>query len=257
MPHPALSRTDHRPWPLPGGPWVMSMEWHDLLFAHWPVEPAAMRTAVSASFGARPEPAVELDLFDGCAWLGIVPFRMAGVRLRGTPALPGPGAFPELNVRTYVTVGGKPGVLFFSLDAASRIAVRAARTWFHLPYFDAAMRCESDGDAVVYASRRTHRGASPAAFEARYEAPGPVFAAAPGTLEHWLTERYCLYAVARDGRVFRGDVHHAPWPLQRARLNATTNTMATAAGLVLPDTAAHLLFARRLDVAAWSPVRVR
>lgn len=225
----------------------MAMTWHDLLFAHWRVPAATLRPLVPSS--------LTIDTFDGSAWIGVVPFRMTGVRLRGTPALPGPGAFPELNVRTYVKGGARPGVWFLSLDAASRVAVRAARGWFHLPYFDAEMECAEDGDDVVYRSHRTHTGAHAAAFAARYGPSGPAFAAAPGSLEHWLTERYCLYAAEPDGGVLRGEIHHAPWPLQPALAAIDANTMAAAGGVALPAACPHLLFARRLDVVAWAPER--
>jgi hypothetical protein len=129
------------------------MTWHDLLFAHWPVAPDALRALLP-----RTDPPLELDVRDGFAWLGVVPFRMSGARFRWLPPVPGTAAFPELNVRTYVTAGGRPGVWFFSLDAASPLAVRAARATFHLPYFDAGMACEADGDGVYYRSRRTHAG---------------------------------------------------------------------------------------------------
>jgi uncharacterized protein YqjF (DUF2071 family) len=226
----------------------MAMSWRDLLFAHWPVSPEALRPLVPA--------ALELDVRDGAAWVGVVPFRMTGVRLRGTPAFPGPGAFPELNVRTYVVHGGRPGVWFFSLDAASMFAVAAARRWFHLPYYYAAMRCDLSGDEIVYRSRRAHRGATHAHFVARYAPTGAPFHAKSGSLEHWLTERYCLYAATHDGVVLRGDVHHPPWPLQHATARIDVETMAAATGVELPKTPPHLLFARRLDVVGWSPERV-
>jgi uncharacterized protein YqjF (DUF2071 family) len=225
----------------------MAMTWHDLLFAHWPVAAAALRPLVPA--------ALEVDTFDGAAWIGVVPFRMSGVRVRGTPALPGPGAFAELNVRTYVKGGTKPGVWFFSLDAASRVAVRAARRWFHLPYFDASMSCAADGDDVVYRSRRTHAGAPPAEFAARYGPSGPESRATPGSLDRWLTERYCLYAADPGGTLLRGEIHHAPWPLQAAHAEIDVNSMADAAGVLLPAVPPRLLFARRLDVIGWSSER--
>ncbi len=265
MPHPAFAHTAHRPWPVPDRPWIMSMEWHDLLFAHWSVAPDAMEAAVAAACGGSSPQGMTLDLRDGRAWLGVVPFRMAATRLRGTPPIPGPSAFPELNVRTYVVVDGRPGVFFFSLDAASRIAVRAARAWFHLPYFDAEMTCARSADTVTYRSRRTHRGTPPAAFDATYAAAGPVRLAERGSLEHWLTERYCLYAVAprRGGghRVFRGEIHHEPWPLRSARAEIHACTMTTAVGPdpIALDTSAppeSLLFVDRVVVAGWAPVRV-
>src|SRR5690349_6710130 len=129
--HPSLRKLDHRPWPVPSRPWIMAQNWHELLFAHWRVPVEAVRPLVPQG--------LEIDLFAGDAWLSVVPFRMSGVRLRGTPALPWLSSFPELNVRTYVCAEGRPGVWFFSLDAASRLAVGVARAWFHLPYFNARM----------------------------------------------------------------------------------------------------------------------
>ena len=230
------------------------MRWHELLFMHWPVPTAALRPFIPAG--------LELDTFDGSAWLGVVPFRMSGIRRRLLPPIPGTSAFPELNVRTYVTRpgGASPGVWFLSLDAASRIAVRVARWTFHLPYFDAHMSCTRDpaagaaggaGAGVRYRSVRTHRGAPPAAFAARYRPTGDPLRARPGTLEHFLTERYCLYATDPRGRVFRGDIDHIPWPLQPAEAEVEQNSMAEPLGIRLPDAAPLLHYADRLDVVAW------
>jgi uncharacterized protein len=239
---------DHRPWPRPRRPWLMAMQWHDLLFAHWPVRPERLRPYL-------PRP-LELETFDGWAWLAVVPFRMAGTRLRGGPALPRVSAFPELNVRTYVSAEGKAGVWFFSLDAASLPAVETARLAFHLPYVHAAMACRDEGGAIKYSSRRYPRHPRPAAFQGRYQPVGPFLRATPGTLEHWLTERYCLYAANRRGRVWRGEIDHAPWPLQVAEAELAHNTMTAPLGLELQG-APLLHFARRLDVVAWGLDDVR
>ena len=241
-----MHETTHRPWPLPQRPWVMAMRWHDLLFMHWPIRPAVLRPLIPA--------ALTLDTFDGWAWLGVVPFRMTGVRPRCLPALPALSAFPEINVRTYVTTPGRSGVWFFSLDAASRLAVRAARFWYGLPYYDARMRVEQEGEAVHYHSTRTHRRAAAATFEASYTPSGAVSHTSPGTLEHWLTARYCLYAVDRHGRAGYGDIHHAPWPLQDASAEVRSNTMAMPLHVELPCTQPVLHFARYLEVVAWSVV---
>jgi len=220
----------------------MRQKWHDLLFMHWRIPPATLRPMIPAS--------LELDEFEGSAWLGIVPFRMTGVRLRGTPGIPGLSAFPELNVRTYVITGGKPGVWFFSLDAASSIAVAAARAWFHLPYFRSRMSLEIAGGEVRYQSHRTHRDAPPADLRVNYEPTGRISHASPDSLEYFLTERYCLYAAAGE-KIYRGEIHHPPWPLQPARAAITLNTMATAHGLDLPPAPPLLHFARFQDVWIW------
>lgn len=235
----------HRPWPLPGGAWVMAQSWHGLLFAHWPAETAKLRAQI-------PE-RLRIDAFDGQAWLAVVPFRMTGIRLRGTPAMPWLSAFPELNVRTYVTCDGKPGVWFFSLDAGNPIAVAIARAWFHLPYFRARMQCSDRGGWVEYASQRTHSTAPAAVLEGRYRPVGPVLFPRPGTLEHFLTERYCLYTLDGRGRLIRAEIHHPPWPLQAAEAEFPQNSMATAAGITLPACQPLLHFAKRQDVVVWRP----
>ena len=222
----------------------MRQRWEDLLFAHWRCSRAVLRDRVPAS--------LEIDTFDGDAWIGVVPFRMANVGLRALPGVPGATAFPELNVRTYVRRDDRPGVWFFSLDAASAIAVRLARAWFRLPYFDAEMHVSANGDHVRYSSARTHAGAPEASFDARYGPSGPVTVASPGTLDHWLIERYCLYA-GSEARLVRADIHHRPWPLQPAWAQISHNTMAHAAGVELPTASPLLHFAKRLDVRAWRP----
>jgi hypothetical protein len=190
-----------------------------------------------------------LDTWEGSAWIGVVPFRMSGIRPRFLPAVPWLSAFPELNVRTYVSLDGKPGVYFFSLDAANPVAVRGARRWFHLPYFDARMKLGDSGDWIDYSSTRTHPGARPAEFSARYRPTGAVYRSVRGDLDYWLTERYCLYATS-GGRVWRGEIQHTPWPLQPAEADISRNTMAP---VEVPPIAPVLHFARRLDVAVWAP----
>lgn len=241
-----LARTEHRPWPLPEGPWVMSQRWLDLLFAHWPVPVNALRDQIPADLA--------IDTFDGQAWLGVVPFRMEAVRPRGIPSVPGISDFPELNLRTYVRHNDKPGVWFFSLDAGHPLAVRVARSLFHLPYFDARMRCAPAGRYIRYRSQRTHKNAHPAHLQALYAPSGGRFSAAPGSLEHWLTERYCLYTANGRGQLYRGEIHHAPWPLQPAEAEFQLNTLASPLGLKLSDPPATLHFARSLDVVVW-PLR--
>lgn len=268
MPHPALQFIEHRDRPLPDRPWAMSMRWADLLFMHWPIDPGVMRAAV-------PE-LLDIDLYDGKAWVGVVPFRMEATRPRGLPAVPrsimptSPSTFPELNVRTYVSVetkdgsrqGKLPGVYFFSLDAASKIAVRMARAGFNLPYFDAQMRIERDPNRdgwLRYTSERTHRRAAPASFDVSYRAlpgAGPL-ASKPGSLAHFLTERYRLFTLSRDGQHVRaGEIAHRPWPLREAACEVSVCDMTAGLGFELPSTEPVLHFADRLDVVAWLPKRV-
>lgn len=222
----------------------MRQIWHNLLFAHWSVPPAQIRRLIPECF--------EIDTFEGDAWIGVVPFTMSDVGLRGLPALK---PFPELNVRTYVRPkDGPPGVWFFSLDAESKLAVWAANSFFHLPYFFAHMSAQLTDDTVTYTSRRFQHAMPEARLEAVYKPNDSVFHAEAGSLESWLTDRYCLYTVDRSGRPKVGHIHHAPWPLQRADAQIKLNSMASAAGIELPEKEPHLLYAERLDVAIW-PLR--
>ena len=222
----------------------MEQTWHDLLFAHWPIAPEMLRSLVPKQLA--------LDTFDGQCWVAVAPFRMTGVRARFTPAIPGASAFPELNVRTYVTLGGKPGVYFFSLDAASRLAVWMARATYRLPYYFADMEVNEQDGFFHYRSARVD---GKALLQARYRPVKPVALRASGTLDHWLTERYCLYSVAR-GSVFRAEIHHEPWPLQDAEMQIEKNTMASAAGITLPPISPLLHFTKKLQVLIWPLKRV-
>jgi uncharacterized protein YqjF (DUF2071 family) len=239
-----LNVTAHRPWPMLREPWVMTQSWHNLLFAHWRVDPAALRALVPAI--------LELDTYEGDAWVAVVPFYMSNVAPRGVPALPWLSAFPELNVRTYVRHRGRGGIYFFSLDASNPVAVRVARTLFHLPYFTAAMRVhEQPNGRITYESRRNDRRAGEARLVATYGPVSEPSPPAPGTLEHFLTERYCLFTVDRHGRPYSVDIHHPPWPLQIAEASITANTMALSSGIILPRDEPLLHFSKRQDVVAW------
>lgn len=236
----------HRPWPMPRRPWVMTQTWHDLLFAHWRVEPSQLRPKVPSAF--------ELDLFNTEAWVGIVPFHMTNVAPRAIPSLPWISTFPELNVRTYVRVADRPGIYFFSLDAGSALAVQVARALLNLPYHAATMAVASDANGVGY---RSTRNSSPAAtFNGRYNPIGSPFVAADRTLEHFLTERYCFYHLDHRGAPYSLEIHHPPWPLQRAEAQVIENTMADASGIRLPGQPPLLHFAKRQDMVAWMPAHL-
>jgi uncharacterized protein len=222
----------------------MAQIWHDLLFAHWPVAPSVLRPLVPSE--------LPLDIFEKNAWIAVAPFQMSGIRARGLPPIPGLSRFPELNVRTYVTLDGKPGVYFFSLDVTNRAAVWAARTFYHLPYYRARMQVRISGERIEYFARRIEQDAE---LRAQYWPTSSVRLREPGSLEHWLTERYCLYTVAQ-GEVYRGDIHHVPWPLQDAAAQIETNTMAAAADISLPSIPPLLHFAKRLEVLIWPLRRV-
>ena len=231
---------------MPGTPWKWRQSWCDLLFAHWPAESASLRPFV-------PKP-LKIQEFNGTSWIGIVPFRMEGVMRRPFPDLPWISAFPELNVRLYVEYEGKPGVWFLSLDATIFLAVAAARRFFHLPYYNASIELVNKNDRILYTSER--REGLPLGFEANYHACSRSYEAEPGTLEHWLTERYCLYAQAATGELYRAEVHHIPWPLQQAEAEIKRNEMVTPYGISLSERPTLLHFASRLDVVVWTPERI-
>jgi len=221
----------------------MGQTWYDLLFAHWPVPTGALRRLV-------PEP-LEVHLYDGQGWLGITPFVIGGLRVRGMPPLPWLSSFPELNVRTYVTYEGRPGIYFLSLDAARLAAVYAARTAYRLPYFHAEMRVGRADGTIAYRSRRNRPAAE---FTATYQRAGARLPIEEGSLERWLAERYCLYVVDEQGRVLRADIHHPPWPLEPARASIERNTMASPLGIEL-DGQPLLHYSVRQDTLIWSLAR--
>jgi uncharacterized protein YqjF (DUF2071 family) len=241
-----LEQTDHRTAPMPTAPWIMVQKWHDLLFAHWSVPLEKLRSLVPRELG--------LDLRDGKAYVAVAPFWMSGIRGRAMPILPGLHTFPELNVRTYVTYQGIPGVYFFSLDAASRIAVKGARAFYGLPYFFAQMSVLNNSEKFFYTCQRVDHP-KPAELRARYWPIAEPRVRDAKSLEAFLTERYCLYTV-RGGRVFRAYIHHLPWKLQDAQAEFEVNTMAQAAGLDLPNEPPLLHFSRLLEVLIWWPQRV-
>jgi len=221
----------------------MAQSWQQLLFAHWRVAPAILAPLIPAG--------LELDTYNGEAWIGVVPFLMNNVHPRGTVSIPGVSKFPELNVRTYVKRDNKPGVWFLSLDAGNPLAVRVARRLFHLPYYNAKMDIFSEKDWIQY---RAHRSDQTADFEGCYRATSPVFRAERGSLDEWLTERYCLYSADAKGRLYRCEILHRPWSLQRAEAQITINTMVR--GITLPDEPPLLHYADRLDVLTWYVTRL-
>lgn len=238
----ALEEVAHHGWPLPDRPWLMGQTWRELLFAHWRVDPQAVRRVVP--------PQLELDLREGDAWVGVTPFRITGLRGQGMPPIPGLSSFLEVNVRTYVIVGGRPGIYFFSLDASTEPPVFAARRGYRLPYFRAEMSATHAGGAIHYRSRRVSADGPPAELDVTYEASGPPLPVKEGSLERWLAERYCLYTLDDRGRVLRGDIHHTPWPLQPASASFALNRMGEQVGLGFEgDPVLH--YSHRLDTLLW------
>jgi uncharacterized protein len=233
----------------------MTQTWHDLLFAHWPIMPDVLKLLVPAG--------VEVDTCEGSAWLGLVAFRLSGIRLRWLPEVPFLAGFPEVNVRTYVAAvhNGQrvPGVYFLSLDADNPFVSAIARPWFRLAYHKSRIHFSHTGEQIDVACRRLgtepRRNVPRAEFRASYRPCSTPFAA-PGSIEHWLTERYCYYAPGRGSRLYRCDIQHPPWLLQRASAVIRTNTMALSHAIELPPAEPLLHYARLMKAHIWQPKRV-
>jgi uncharacterized protein len=231
-----LEETKHRPWPVPDRPWVMGQTWDDLLFVHYRVPLETLRTHLPDG--------LEVQEHSGSGWVGVTPFVVTGLRARGLPAFPFVSSFRELNVRTYVTRDAKPGIWFFSLDASSQLAVEAARRLYRLPYFRAEIAVRRRGGEILYDCSRDEGRA----FSAVYHPEGEVFEAEAGSLEQFLTERYCLYA-EHAGELFRAEIHHRPWPLQTAKARIDLNTMPP---FKLPGEIPLTHYSARQDAVIWS-----
>ncbi len=243
--HHALTKLNHRTWPIPDHAWTWRQSWCDLLFAHWPVPKKELEPLVPDGLSVQE--------FDSTSWVGIVPFRMQGVMRRPFPDLPWISAFPELNLRLYVERDGKPGVWFLSLDATNPLAVWAARRFFSLPYHLATMHISHFDEKYNYQSVRHKSGER---FQATYAPVSPIYTAKTGTLEHWLTERYCLYAQHPDRTLSRTEVHHHPWSLQKAKADIKLNNLCEPHGIKLGGEPVLLHFSKKIDVVIWSPEKL-
>ena len=230
----------------PRGLPLMRQWWGKLLFMHWPVPLSALRPLVP--------PQLSVDTFEGQAWVGVVPFRMWGVRASFAPPMPGLQDFLELNVRTYVHHRGVPGVWFHSLDIDSAVATWGARRFFYLPYHRAEMSLSRQGDRIDYSSSRIQKDAPPASFRAGWTIGEQLPASEPGTLEFFLTERYCLYAVD-DEQLYRCRIHHEPWPPAAAEVGDFQSSMLEALNLSTPPSRPSSL-RRRVEGGHLAAVRV-
>ena len=229
----------------PRGPGLMHQNWGSLLFMHWPISASELRSLIPHQ--------LSIDEFDGTAWIAVVPFTMWGIRPVGLPPVPGLSAFHELNVRTYVTYQGVPGVWFFSLDANSKLAVWGARRFYSLPYRFAQMTLNRTGKTIHYSSTRLETEFGNADFKASWTIGTDLPVSQSGSLTHFLTERYCLYSI-RNERVCRCRIYHNPWPLKTARLNSYSSTMIETLGLGSPAVEPILHHAEKLHVKIW-PLR--
>ncbi len=227
---------------MPAGAWRWRQSWNDLLFVHYTVPSRYLRPLVPAPLKLQDE--------GGKSWVGIVPFKMEGVMMRPLPDLPGISQFLELNVRIYVEYEGKPGVWFLSLDANSSLAVWFAKTFFYLPYKRAEIQFNKVNKQTYFKSNRKENGDS-SSFQVHYQKEKQVYWAKPGSLEHFLTERYCLYCQSQ-GELYRVEVHHVAWPLQAAKGQIEQNSLLDQFKIETTDDPPLLMYSKGVDVVAWN-----
>jgi len=216
---------------------IMRQDWHHLLFLHWEIPPRELQALVP--------PELTIDTFEGKAFVGLIPFTLSGVRPALTPPIPWLSSFHEINVRTYVHREGRdPGVWFFSLDASSVLAVQAARAFYKLPYFHSTIDFSDEGP-IEFTSRRDEVAGARIVYR---PIEGPVAAAPPGTIEHFLVERYLLYSMDEHHQLYRARVHHEPYPIQRAEVLEMEETLIWAAGIRRASSVALRHYARGVSV---------
>jgi hypothetical protein len=253
-----LYSVGHRPWLPPDGQWLLSQSWNDLLFAHYAIDPATLRRLI-------PEE-LTLELYDGAAWLTLSPFSTSHMRPSGIPPLPGLSFFSQINLRTYVTMDGKPGLYYFSVDAANLTAVWCARIFFRMQYWHSKIQVSgatiqaraATEPTIHFRASRLHGPVAangPAKLDVSYAPEGEAERARRGSLDEFLTERYCVYSWDR-GKFYRIEAHHQPWALQRVGVEFRANSIADPLGLALPMKPDLCHFSRSLKMLAWAPERI-
>lgn len=235
----------HRSWPLPSTNWIMKQSWRDVLFIHWPVSPDILRPYIPSS--------LNIDILDGCAWVGVVVFVMQGIYPRGLPTISVTPKFSEVNVRTYVEYEGKPGVYFLSLEVGDWASLTIAKKWYHLPYQHADISIEKKGQTYYYESIR--KGNTTITSKGMYTPLLDECIPKEGTLDHWLLERYCLYSTNSQTNLYCGEIHHRPWTLQKVKVEIMKNTLFTSFNMDL-DIEPIYHFSKGIDTLFWNIKRV-
>jgi len=243
-----LQRTAHRRWAIPQRPWRWSQGWRNLLFCHWSVPVKALRSHVPSR--------LEIDTFEGAAWVSAVAFHMSRVRPRWLPPFPPVSDFLELNLRTSVRLDEKPGVFFLSIHANKRLAVKVARWFSPLPYVYAPMRCLPEGGGYRFQCACVRPGEENS-FSAHFSPRFKVIAACEDSLNEWLLERYCLYVGDENGGLVSAEVHHEPWTIQEVTPEISSNTLARPFGLDLASKPDRAHFSAGVNALAWSFGRVQ
>ncbi|MCM3568556.1 YqjF family protein [Neobacillus mesonae] len=236
-----MNDNSHRPWPLPSKNWIMRQTWRNLLFAHWPVPAEQLRPLIPA--------VLDIDTYEQSAWLGVVVFHIDGIYLRGLSPLSIVPAFPEINLRTYVRHQGKPGVFFLSLDVSNWASLHIAKRWYHLPYRAADISCRQHDGAFYYESIR--KKSPSVTFKGSYAPSSEVYFSKQGVIDHWLTERYCLYSTDNRKNLYCGEIHHNPWPLQLAD-SEIHHTLFSPFQLEPRENKAICHFSKGVDTLFWN-----
>lgn len=244
-----INEIAHRPWPLPSKNWMMRQSWNNLLFSHWPVSPEVLRPHIPST--------LKIDTFEQFAWVGIVLFVMEGIYPRGISSVSLVPKFPEINVRTYVQYNGKPGVFFMSLDVEDWASLTIAKKWYRLPYRAAQISYKKEGQTYYFHSIRKDRTNIPIMFKGNFTPRSEVFFPKKETLDHWLTERYCLYSTNHRGNIYCGEIHHRPWPLQTVEAEISSNTLFSPFNIDIPKVRPLFHFSKGVDTLIWNIKKIR
>ncbi|MGM7723666.1 YqjF family protein [Metabacillus sp. Hm71] len=239
----------HRPFPLPSKKYIMRQTWRNLLFLHWPIPLEKLRPYIPS--------ALQVDTFNGSAWLGIILFVIEGIYPLGLSSVSLTPSFPEINVRTYVTCNGKPGIYFMSIDVENWASLKIAKNWYHLPYHSAEISFRKEGQTFHCHSIRKGNESAPISFMGKYVPVSEVYCPKEGTLDHWLTERYCMYSSKKGVNIFCGDIHHRPWPLQKAEVEVVKNTLFTPYQFDLSEVTPIAHFSTGVDSLIWNIKKVQ
>lgn len=244
-----LIDSNHRPFPLPAKKWIMRQSWRNLLFLHWPVPLEKLRPHIPSS--------LQIDTFHGSAWLGLILFVIEGIYPLGISKFSLTPKFPEINVRTYVKYNEKPGIYFMSIDVENWASLKIAKNWYHLPYHSAKISFGKQGQTFYCHSIRKENGNTPVSFKGQYGPISEVYYPKEGTLDHWFTERYCLYSSNNGVNIYCGEIHHRPWPLQKAEIEVDKNTLFTSYQFDLSEIKPLAHFSTGVDSLMWNIKRIR
>jgi uncharacterized protein YqjF (DUF2071 family) len=243
-----MDEVTHRPWPIISQNWIIRQSWSNVLFIHWPISAELLRPHIPRS--------LEIDTFDGTAWMSVVVFVMEGIYLRGLSALSVTPKFAEINVRTYVHLDGKPGVYFMSLDVGDLASLMIAKRWYRLPYKAAQISFQKEGRTFLCQSLRKGKSNVPIGFHGNFIPLSGVYLSKKEMFDYWLTERYCFFSANKRGNIYGGEIHHQPWPLQKVEIEICRNSLFTPFQFDLSEEKTIAHFSKGLDTLFWNIKRL-